>query len=268
MIKQNLLKKSLKPAVFSALEFFNSKFGGVMTPHGFINTKPQTNPSELMSLVRGRYEQDELNTLRAHFLEASIIIEIGSNIGVVASEALRTRLSQNGKIICVEPDPHAIEPLKMNLKKCLYGSEHYHTQNFAIVNAALCSPKVESGELVDFFSRPNLSSGLVGQVRPNSGEEPTVQVRAISLSSILELYKVKSDYSLIIDAEGAEIPMIFDDADALENCTQIAIEIHSPDLTGSDKTVQDIVNELTRIGFAERAKIGSNYYFEREFHFG
>jgi FkbM family methyltransferase len=238
----------------------------MMTPNGFVNTNPQKNQSELLSLAIGKYEQDELSILRAHFLSASTIIEIGSNIGVVAGEAIETRLSSYGRMICIEPNPFAIPTLKKNLDRSLERQAPYGRPMVDIVNAALCSPKVVAGELIDFFARPNLSSGLAGQVKPMGDELPTEKVRAISLSGILEMFNITSSYSLIIDAEGAEIPMVFQDAAALKNCTQIAIEIHSPDLTGSDKTVQDIVAELTRIGFAQRAKIGSNYYFERQFH--
>jgi FkbM family methyltransferase len=259
------LKQFIKSFVFVPLKWANKLMGGIPTQHGFTSTSSSMGDYDLLYLALGHYERDERSILKAHFLSASTIIEIGSNIGVVAVEALETRLSSKGRMICVEPNPFAIDALRKNLDRSLERESSFGQKRVEIVNAALCSPKNETGELKDFFARPNLASGLAGQVRPTDQEIPSEKVRAISLSGILDRFNITSSYSLIIDAEGAEIPMIFEDAAALKNCTQIAIEIHSPELTGSEKTVQDIAAELTRLGFAQRAKIRSNYYFERAY---
>jgi len=230
-----------------------------------IHTSPTTTSECWLQLTGGRYENDERYILKHHFKPASTIIEIGSNIGVVAADAIETRLETNGRIICVEPNPYAIETLQKNIAEAVKRRGKNRAVETSIVNAAICSPTVsEQNETLGFYARPNLSSGLVGQVVERQSDT-TTEVPAISLSGILERFNIKSGYSLVMDAEGAEIPMLFEDGDALDRCTQIAIELHSPKLTGSHITPRDMVDRLVQLGFQQRAEVRANYYFTREY---
>jgi FkbM family methyltransferase len=229
-----------------------------------VYTSPTTATQSWWDLTRGRYERDERAILTKHFTVSSTIIEVGSNIGVVSRCAL-TRLSPDGHLICVEPNPHAISALKKNIELSLSREWHYANLRVTVENAALCAPTDEVAGFQDFYARPDLSSGLVKQVKVRERESEIKTVPVTSLSSLLNKHGIDGFYSLIMDAEGAEIPLLYQDSAALRRCTQIAIELHGPSLTGQQITVEDMQRRLRVLGFEQQAQVGSNFHFVRKF---
>jgi len=224
---------------------------------------PKDMPGPLfLSLVTGRYEKAERIVLREHFKPAATIVEIGANIGVVATTAIRTRLEAGGRYICVEPNPDALPILRTNLARAAAEFHNGAVPKIDIVDAAISYPD-RAGEEAPFFARQNLSSGLTTQVVPMQGDQKPVIVPITSLGAILKAQQVTGPYSLICDGEGVEIPIIFNDSDALKNCTQMAIELHDPALTGSDITPDDMLAELGRLGFELQGQSYKTYYLTR-----
>jgi hypothetical protein len=130
-------------------------------------------------------------------------------------------------------------------------------KSFRIIAAAVCSPK-EEATAAQFVVRKNLTSALVGQLPFNKTEE-VILVQSISLSGLLKKYAPEGA-SLICDAEGAEIPMIFEDCAAFQKIRQITIELHEPQFTGHPETPDIMLQKLSKLGFLVKANIGNTYY--------
>jgi hypothetical protein len=109
--------------------------------------------------------------------------------------------------------------------------------------------------------RKNLTSALVGQLPFNKTEE-VIWVQSISLSGLLKKY-APDGASLICDAEGAEISMIFEDSAAFQKIRQMAIELHEPHFTGHPETPDIMLQKLSKLGFLARANIGNAYYLAK-----
>jgi len=241
--------------------------GGVpsyaLTVDGLFATSRKMAPPDYFNLMRGHYEGAERTILRGAFRNASTIVEIGSNIGVVASLALDSKLERNGRMICVEPNPDSHEALYANLSRAQKRRASDDIQ-LRVLHAAVSGPQGERGGSAEFIQRADLSSGLSGQVSGRASDSSLVNVEVTSLSSILNAHNVDGPYSLICDAEGAEIPLIFEDAAALKNCSQMLIELHSPSLTGREDVPPDImVRELESLGFRLRVREHDTYYLDK-----
>ena len=118
---KSALKPILKPVVYGTLGAIARLSGHrVMMPDGKVfNTSATMGPADYMALMRGRYEAAELSILRRSFKNASTIVELGSNIGIVAYHALTQRMSPGGEMICVEPNPHSLPALQANVARAL-----------------------------------------------------------------------------------------------------------------------------------------------------
>lgn len=234
----------------------------VWKPDGMVFATPITmNDIDFVEICAGFYEADERHILRRHFRAADTVIEIGANIGVVSHYVLRDKLNPDGRLICVEPNPTAVASLNTNLQRSLWVSRESHSVD--IVEAALVAPRV-AGRLENFNMRANLSSGLETHLAPSELDGRMVAVDTVSLSGLLYDYDVQGPYSLICDAEGAEISMILEDGTALDLCEQMAIELHDPKLTGSVITPSDLLEELQDRGFTLAGQAGQTYYLSRQ----
>ena len=256
---KSVLKPVLKPVVYGALDAL-IRLGGhrVITPERQIfNISPEMGRGDYMALLRGRYEAAELSILRRSFRNASTIVELGSNIGIVAYHALTQRMMPGGQMICVEPNETSLQALRANTARALKGVDARVSFVHAAVGAA------DHGDVMaNFLARPNLSSGLVTQVAPQPGDKAPVSVRVTSLSDILRLHAV-GEYSLICDIEGGEIPLLYEDGASLAGCSQMLIELHAPELTGRDVRPRDMLRQLKRLGFACEDRVANTYYLER-----
>jgi FkbM family methyltransferase len=257
-------KPILKPVVFGTLDALVRLSGRrVMTREGRIfNTSPTMGREDYMGLIRGRYEAAEISLLRRSFKDASTIVELGSNIGIVAYHALTERMVPGGQMICVEPNPHSLAALKANTARALKSVD----ARVSFINAAVGAPQLEQGPapMVDFLARSNLSSGLVSQVAPQQNDKPPLSVPLTSLSDIVRDHNL-DEYSLICDMEGGEIPLLYEDGPALKGCTQMLIELHDSALTGKDITPRDMLRRLKMLGFACEDRAANTYYLERRF---
>ena len=233
--------------------------GRMESPDGQIFAVPPTmNANDCLAIFSGTYEHYETQLLRSWFQSDHTIVEIGANVGVVSRYAFMEKLQEGGSYICVEPNPVSHAALQNNMRRA---SEISPRKNFSIIAAAICSPKQEA-TAAQFVVRKNLTSALVGQL-PSDKTEQVVWVQSISLSGLLKKYAPKGA-SLICDAEGAEIPMIFEDSAAFQKINQIAIELHEPQFTGHPETPDIMLRELYKLGFFVRANIGNTYHLAKE----
>ncbi len=253
---KRIVKKGLRAAVGA----FNSAFGVAITPEGYILSTPRNmHPGTYVAILRGGYERAELSLLK-QFTAASTIVELGSNIGVVTTAALN-KLSTTGRMVCVEPNPDSLPALSRNIQRALERNFAYMNPEVQIIQAAVG----KEGSTTQFIRRAGLDSGLVGQVAARADDIPAVVVPVKSLSQILREANIRGPYSLICDIEGGEIPMMYDDAQALGSCTEMVIELHPTSLTGSNIDQQQMLERLESLGFRQQENVANTYLLRREF---
>ncbi len=210
-------------------------------------------PATCAGMWSGAYERAERKILTSLFNPASNIIEIGAHIGVVTRSAL-TKLQAGGRYICIEANPESIPYLKQNVMDSACG------KNVLIIEAAIGAPATE-GEMQSFFARSSLESGLAA-VSHDRDVKGNVDVPVFSLSHVVRTQQIES-YSLICDAEGAEILILKDDPGSLEKCEQIAIELHPPVLTGRRETPDDMLHIMKKLGFHCKGSEFNTYHLAR-----
>lgn len=233
--------------------------GRLMVPNGQVfDIPPGMDDYSRCALFAGRYERLEIALLKQWFREDSTIIEVGSNIGVVARYAFLEKLKAGGTYICVEPNPRSLPALRANMKRAEASRPGRHVQ----IVAAAVSGRAEEGGTVPFTVRQDLGSSLTASPVPSWREETIVQVPLRTLSGLLREF-APGGASLISDVEGAEIPMILDDPDAFAQVRQIVMELHEPALTGRPETPDFLIAALGRLGFVVRARLGHCCYFDR-----
>ncbi len=255
----SFLKPILKPVVYGAVGAVARVLGhrAITTGGQVFNTSPGMGRPDYLSLIRGNYEAAELAILRRSFKSASTIVELGSNIGIIAYHALMQRMNDGGRMVCVEPNADSLKALQANTDRAL------KTVNAQVsfLNAAIGAPGQEN-QTVEFLARNNLGSGLVSQVAPRPDDKAPVNVQLTSLSDILRQQNI-GEYSLICDIEGGEIPLLYQDSGALKGCTQMLIELHDTAHTGQKETPAAMRRQLKNLGFACEDHVANTYYFER-----
>lgn len=243
---------------FALLKALTRVMGRVTTPNnGSFRLPRNFHPYDFWGLHRGVYEDAETEILDKEFQPDDLIIEIGSNIGFIARRAC-AKLRPSGTLVCIEANPAVLPYLEANVAE-LRGRFDVH-----VVGAAIGAPETE-GENRFFRQRNSLTSGLgevATEVDGDKSKDILVPVR--SLSSVVEAFdKDGKGYSLVCDAEGAEILIFTKDLGSLSRCRQIAIELHEPAMTGSDMTPEDMVQVLEGIGFTHGRVVEKTHYFRR-----
>ena len=79
----------------------------------------------------------------------------------------------------------------------------------------------------------------------SAGISAAADLTTITLSKILNLYKIKEPFTLITDIEGMESEIFFYDAEALQKCQCIIAELENTHLY----SINDQIKKLTDIGF-------------------
>lgn len=256
MTPKQALKAVLKAVAVPPLRVAVDAIGTARMPDGnWFDVPKGFHPWDYMHLWDGSYERAEMQILKDHFKADHTIIEIGANIGVVSCAALKDKLLPQGTIILVEANPISLPCLKANIEGSING---HHVE---ILPCAVGAPDVE-GETQIFQQKMSLGSGLGETVKKLTRETRSIEVPVYSLSRIVNEY-AKDGYSLICDAEGAEILILEKDPHSLDTCRQIAIELHKPEQTGLSVTPQHMIKQLESLGFRNRGESSNTYYFDR-----
>ena len=250
------VKKIIRPFVNATGSVGAHVLGGAYTPDGtWFDVPPSMSGIDYVALWLGRYERAEMQILHDHFQTDNAIIEIGANLGVISRLTCETKLAQGGKMICVEPNKVSIPFLEKNILNI-----GLDDRNISIINAAVGAPAQE-GMTMQFNRRASLGSGLVA-VTTKRKNDIVVDVPIVSLSTLVNTH-APDGYSLICDAEGAEILILNEDPESLATCRQIAIELHKTTVTGRPETPEDMVRKITALGFDRKTQVLDTHYFSR-----
>lgn len=216
---------------------------------------PTISPRTKAQIFWGIYESAEIRMLRNHLRADLDLLEVGSSLGVVSSHAIDC-LSKDSRVVCVEANPNLIPVIRKNLES------NHPTRSVTVLNRAVdyeSAPGVTRMQITEDTAGSRLDRFAGSETR--TVEE--VEVQAATISSLVAENDLR-DYALVSDIEGAETGFIFADADELEGCKQIVIELHDTTYHGRELRWEDLLSELQgRFGFRVVDGFGPVHVLER-----
>ena len=177
------------------------------------------------------------------------VVELGGSIGVNSMQ-IRKKLEPGRKLVVVEAVPHLAEILQSNLDL------NALNQNVEVVNKAI---DYGGANKVSFAIE---ESNLSGKVASESKSE-TVTVDATNLREIITDHSL-GEYVLVSDIEGMEIPIFYEDQDALKSCKQIFLEIDGVEYKGQRFSIDNIICQIETLGFVVIERYHNCVCFRKE----
>jgi FkbM family methyltransferase len=194
------------------------------------------------------YERTEIRFSVRYLRRDLDVVELGSSIGMVSS-LLARRLQPQCRILCVEAHPGLAPVVARNV------SRNAPAARFDVIQAA-----------IDYESRCGWSQ-LMPAAQSYGGRlgegADGIRIRSTTLSEILCEQGI-GQYILVSDIEGAEAGILLDDAQALRNCRQMVIELHTTCFRGKVISSQEMARLIAeQHGFMLLENYGAVYAFDR-----
>jgi FkbM family methyltransferase len=190
------------------------------------------------------YEAAEIRFVQKYLPRDLDVVELGSSLGVVSSHIAR-RINPDRQLVCIEANPEMIDFVRRNVRMNGGGDR------VAIIEAAIDYDG--DGDFVMLELREDNTTSRLST--GGSGVSGHVRVPATTLSRVLRQQDI-GDYALVCDIEGAEVPMILNDAAALERCRLMIIELHTTTVAGVTMVPAEISDLLTSLGYTRVATDG------------
>lgn len=210
---------------------------------------PHVAPGAKAALYFGWYERAEIDQVCAYLAPDVDVVELGASIGANTVEILK-RVRPTTRVVAVEPDRRNLVLLRRTL--ALNGL----SDRVVVVAAAIDY----SGAAHAAFA-PARADHLRGRLHPGSGE-PAEPVPCTTLGALRAAHRI-GRFQLVCDIEGAEVGVLWDDADALADCVRILIEIDGGQHRGRHFGIEAAVERILALGFTLRHRHGNRMCFER-----
>ncbi len=195
------------------------------------------------SLFWGFHEAQEIRYVNTYLPSDVPVVELGTSLGVVSTHIAR-RLNGANKLVCVEANAQILVLARETI----------------LVNAPNANIVTVSGA-IDYSGRSTTSFAVSNDLissRLGISSDNATKVPSITLSAVLAESGV-ADYALVCDVEGAESQILERDANSLDRCKMMIIELHpEPGIT-----VGAMALKIVRLGFRRVDSYGAVYVFER-----
>lgn len=184
--------------------------------------------------VRSIIEEREYTPAGFEIGESDTVVDIGGNIGTFA--ILASRAAHHGRVFTFEPNSENYSLLQQNIALNRAG-------NITAINAAVART---NGELKLYCSKQGGFHSLARNQRHVSEET----VRAVSLQSIFDEFKIEHCNFLKVDCEGAEYEILGSASrELLSRIDMIALEYHDDGVAGQVRADQ-LVEHLQANSFS------------------
>lgn len=177
------------------------------------------------------YERAEIRFIEKYFEKGYDVVEFGSSIGVVSC-FLKSLMSVENKLVCVEAYPNLSKIVKINLEL------NHLDKNSFVVNAALVSQKNRN----QIFFNPGISN-TTGHISIKNISKKSIKIKSITIDRILNNFNFDK-YIMVMDIEGAEIEILLSNNTCFKNCKLLFIELHRIKHNGVLYNVDDMINIL------------------------
>jgi len=179
------------------------------------------------------YESAEIKFIQKYFPTGLDTIELGSSLGVVSS-FIRSKMSKENRLICVEAFPDLCDLTILNLK--LNGAY----ENTKVLNSALNYSDKNS----HIFFNPG-ASNTTGSISTDKIKENSIKITKTSLCNVKEVNCIR-EYILVMDIEGAEIEIILNEEESLKDCKHLFVELHQTTFDEQAYGVDDMITILIK----------------------
>jgi FkbM family methyltransferase len=190
---------------------FSRSFGRLIgtpirTKDGWVDVGANCLPQTKTCIRLGIYELAEKYLIDRHLPSGCDCIEFGASIGIISLRILK-KLDHGHRHIAVEASPSNIPILQANI------SSNSAADKSSVMHKALAY----NTRFVSFGAG---NDNLAGRITDGTENEESVDVPAITLDEI----RPKSNYSVVMDVEGAEYDMM--ENDSLHGCSCLIVELH------------------------------------------
>lgn len=194
------------------LAYYLSRHGGVFRYHGLPITVPDDVKFALKKqLMRGQYEEPERGLISRHLDPRLPVVELGGSLGIV-SAYVGSLLMPEPSYTIVEANPRILDTCRANAASTRPDAP------LSVIHAAIAYDT----DSVTFTTSDNTQGNHIAA----PGTPGTMTVPAMTLSSVVAGHVGDSDYTLIMDIEGAEMAVMAKDGDAFARCALAVIEVH------------------------------------------
>ena len=192
----------------------------------------------------GFYESAEKRMVLKYLPQDLDVIELGGSVGFV-STLIREKIGSNRLHIVAEPDAKLVLVAEKILKI------NFGDHKSVVVNSPYGTP----GRNLVFEQGASHIAGKLIALDSNEERHETV-----SLEFIKQRYGI-GRFSLVMDIEGAESMLIYDEPQALTGCNCIIAELHETVLDHRKIKVGDLVSAIENLGFSLHKRDGNVFVF-------
>jgi FkbM family methyltransferase len=198
----------------------------------------------------GFYESSEIRYVEKYLREDLDVIELGSSLGIVSSH-IASRLGKGRHLTAVEANPFLVETITENIKRHQHPSSTFEVLNYAV--------GYDTDEVMITITSNNTETRVI----KNGGDGGTVAVKAMSFADLVKRNR-HANYALVCDIEGSELEIILREQAALQQCSQLFIELHDTSSDSRQYSVQQLKDLLVDLhGFKIIQQHGPVVYFGR-----
>ena len=192
-----------------------------------------------------KYEKEEIKLIElANFNKNNNILELGSSIGIT-SLYLKKKIGE-GKLFCIEPNPHAYKCLLKNLQLNKFNVKCYNK----VAN-------ITYSELYFYINNNNyLSSSIIENKKSQNNDVSKIKIHSIDINEIIFKELINT---LVVDIEGFELN-IYKNIN-YKTINSIIIELH-PQIY-STHLLNGILQFYLKKNFKIIHKLNYSYYLKR-----
>lgn len=225
--------------------------GSIRTSGLVIDTNaPCVSDKTRASLFWGTYESAEMRLIAASPPTAGVVVDLGASLGVV-SAAVARHLDPGSLMVCVEANRELLDSAAKNVAA---NAPHIRVET---VHGAI-DYNTPPGGPVEFDLSPHhvASSIRTEHTKAVGFQAPSVRLR--------DIVPPEAIFALIADVEGAEVGMLLDEAEVLQRCCRLVIEVHAVNVRGHDWTCDQILDLVAGLGFVKIDHYGNSSSWRRD----
>ena len=190
-------------------------------------------------LLKGSYEPEMADTLRAFLKPGDVFVDVGANEGYFSVLGAK-QVTQRGRVISVEPQARLLPVIAENLRL-------NEVTNATVVNMAISASKGS----VDLYLAPDTNSGSSGIYNTGKTRRASAPVMTQTLTELLAESNIQEAALIKIDVEGFEYEVVMGSQEVFceRRIRALALEFHPEILASRGLAMAPIGDFLMACGY-------------------